>query len=97
MRQLRRAGHDVADGVDARLGGLLVLASTLMKPRSSSTFVFSRPMFSVFGLRPTATSSFSASSSSCLPSLVVSVSFTPLPVFWMFSAARRSPRGSSAS
>ncbi len=30
-------------------------------------------MFSVLGLRPTATSSFSASSCSCLPSLVVSV------------------------
>ena len=25
VRQLRRAGHDVADGVDARLGGLLAL------------------------------------------------------------------------
>ena len=41
-----------------------------MKPRSSSTLVFSRPIFSVFGLRPTATSSFSASRTSCLPSLV---------------------------
>ena len=43
-------------------------------------------MFSVLGLRPTATSSFSASSSSCLPSLVTSVSFTPLSVLRMFSA-----------
>src|SRR5207302_865742 len=51
------------------------------RPRSSSTFVFSSPMRSVFGLRPTATSSFSASSVSCLPSFVVSVSFTPEPVF----------------
>ena len=62
VRQLRRAGHDVADRVDARLAGLLDTRSTLMKPRSSSTLVFSRPILSVFGLRPTATSSFSNSS-----------------------------------
>ena len=49
--------------------------------------MFSRPIFSVFGLRPTATSSFSASQNSpaCRP-WSVSVSFTPLPVFSMFSA-----------
>src|ERR1035438_6869674 len=57
-----------------------------MNPRSSAARVFSRPIFSVFGLRPTATSNFSASSASCLPSRVTSVSFTPLPVLSMFSA-----------
>src|ERR1041384_7378351 len=60
-----------------------------MKPRSSSTLVFSRPMLSVLGLRPTATRSFSAWSCSCLPSLVVMVRVTPSAVFLMFSARAR--------
>ncbi len=58
-----------------------------MKPRSSSTFVPSRPMFSVFGLRPTATSSVSASISSFLPLASVAVSFGRRSrSLWMFSA-----------
>ena len=48
-------------------------AFTLMKPRSSSTLVPSRPIFSVLGLRPTAISSFSASMVSCLPLARVAV------------------------
>ncbi len=38
-----------------------------MKPRSVLTFVFSSPIFAVLGARPTATRSFSASTSSVLP------------------------------
>ena len=51
--------------------------STLTNPRSSSTFVVSRPISSEFGARPVATSSCSTVSSSAAPPSGPTVSVTP--------------------
>ena len=58
--------------------------STSTKPRSTWILVLSMPTLSVRGARPTATSTFSASSFCCLPS-TVKVTATPLFVFSTFS------------
>ena len=56
--------------------------STLMKPRSSSAFVDSRPISSTFGARPVATSSSSAETSAASLPSGPTVSLTPsLPAF----------------
>ena len=85
VRQLRRAGDDVADGVDARLARLLKLVD-FDEAAIEFDLVFSRPILSVFGLRPTATSSLSNSHLLVLPLASVTVSCTPLPCARMFSA-----------
>ncbi len=58
---------------------------TVRKPRSGVIFVFSRPMPSVSGARPTATRTFSASLTTCLPSEAVKVTFAPVLVGSTFS------------
>src|SRR5574341_2599656 len=57
----------------------------LMKPRSGLSFVFSTPMLSVRGARPTAIRIFSASTFCCLPSAGVKVTAMPVLVFSTFS------------
>ena len=49
----------------------------LIKPRSTWTLVLSRPRSAVRGARPTATSTFSASFTTCLPSAAVKVTLAP--------------------
>ena len=57
-----------------------------MKPFSTLIFVFSNPSPSVKGMRPTATSSISASSRTSSPLEVLPVTTTPASVFSSFSS-----------
>ena len=63
MCQLRRSRHDVADSIKARLRGPLVRVHH-DETAIYWAAVFSKPTFSVLGLRPTAIRSFSNSISS---------------------------------
>ena len=84
MGELRQAGDDVADGVDAGLGGLLCFVD-LDEAAVEFDLVFSMPTSSVRGARPTATRTFSASFSTGLPLAPVQVTLTPVAVFSIFS------------
>ena len=55
---------------------------TCTNPRSTFALDFSSPQFSVIGLRPTASSSFSARSVCAFPSLSLNDTVTPLASFF---------------
>ena len=84
MRQLRVAQRQCRRWRKCPGSAVRMYSSIFTKPRSSSIFVFSMPTFSVRGARPTATSTFSASSFCCLPS-TVKVTATPPLVLSTFS------------
>src|SRR5438105_4723441 len=69
VRQLRRSEYDIANGINSRLCGLHPLVG-LDEAALGLNASFSKPMLSVFGLRPIAIRIFSASSFCCLPSAV---------------------------
>ena len=82
VRQLRQAGHDVADGEDARLGRLLGFVDLDEPAVELDAGLLDADVRCLPGARPTATSTFSASLTWVLPLASVKVTLTPASVFF---------------
>ena len=83
--QLGQTGHYVADGEDARFPGLHPLIDADEAALHLNSWSPPGQDRRYAGARPTATSTFSASFTTCLPSAPVKVTFTPSWVFSTFS------------